>query len=234
MRKAKAIRVAGFVGALCASAALVGTSVAGTGAYFTDSHNGNLAASSGHLRLNVDGSALNLSFQNLVPGEYQTKNVTYATDTNTNEDIWMVFDTSSAAYGAFSGGKGMTAYPDGGLGRYGHFAVANDNATRFTSYNLANQPAGDTSTTDTCGVNSSGNGGSNDVATPTHTPLYCGVPGAILLRSDAPNGASGEIEVTFGVTPKWTAQEVPVANVPFKIVATQHGVRPDNAYNPAP
>ena len=35
MRKAKTVRIAGFFGALCASAALVGFSVAGTGAYFT-------------------------------------------------------------------------------------------------------------------------------------------------------------------------------------------------------
>ena len=40
MRKAKALRIAGFVGALGASAALITAAVQGTGAYFTDSHNG--------------------------------------------------------------------------------------------------------------------------------------------------------------------------------------------------
>ena len=40
MRKSRAVRVAGFVGALGASAALVGFAASGTGAYFTDSHIG--------------------------------------------------------------------------------------------------------------------------------------------------------------------------------------------------
>ena len=38
MQKKKAVRLAGFVGAVCATGALVGFGVSGTGAYFTDSH----------------------------------------------------------------------------------------------------------------------------------------------------------------------------------------------------
>ena len=51
MNKKTGIRVAGFAGALCASAALVGISVAGTGAYFTDSHDGTINASTGQMKV---------------------------------------------------------------------------------------------------------------------------------------------------------------------------------------
>jgi hypothetical protein len=61
------VKVGGFVGTLAAGAALVGTAVTGTGAYFTDSKAGNLSASSGHLTLNTTDT--NLSFRDLVPGE---------------------------------------------------------------------------------------------------------------------------------------------------------------------
>ena len=50
MKKSKALRLAGFAGALCASGALLGTSISGTGAYFTDSHNGQINASTGTSR----------------------------------------------------------------------------------------------------------------------------------------------------------------------------------------
>ena len=55
MHKAKAVRIAGFVGALGASALLVGFAVNGTGAYFSDSHQGGLEGSAGHLQVNTSG-----------------------------------------------------------------------------------------------------------------------------------------------------------------------------------
>ena len=51
MKKSKALRLAGFAGALCASGALLGTSISGTGAYFTDSHSGAINASTGHVKV---------------------------------------------------------------------------------------------------------------------------------------------------------------------------------------
>ena len=53
MRKSRAVRVAGFVGALGASAALVGFAASSTGAYFTDSHTGAVNASTGSVKVNV-------------------------------------------------------------------------------------------------------------------------------------------------------------------------------------
>ena len=77
MRKATTVRIAGFIGALCASGALVAASVSGTGAYFTDSHNGSINAGTGHIKVDVTPADGNLNFDNLLPGEYQTQRVTY-------------------------------------------------------------------------------------------------------------------------------------------------------------
>ena len=53
------------------------------------------------------------------------------------------------------------------------------------------------------------------------------MPTAIKLSSGLTTGQGATAHLTFGVTGKWTAQYASVASVPFKIVATQAGVRPD-------
>ena len=221
MGKSRVIRVVGFVGALGASAGLVGLGVSSTGAYFTASQNGSLNASSGHLKLSVSNP--NLNFQDLVPGDYQTQNINYATDSTGHEDLWLVFPPS-AGYDAFTAPKDVSG---GGLGRYGHFAVSTDGNGNFTSYNLQNSDAGSAGEP-VCPVDVNGDGGSNQQATSTtDTPPLCGVPAAIKLTSNLPTGSTGTIAVTFGITGRWTAQNAAVASVPFQIVATQPGVRPD-------
>ena len=77
MRKAKALRIAGFVGALGASAALITAAVQGTGAYFTDSHNGEIDASTGHVNVTITPSDGKLAFTNLLPGDYKDVNLDY-------------------------------------------------------------------------------------------------------------------------------------------------------------
>lgn len=233
MRITRAWRVGGFLAALGASAALIASASGATGAWFTDSHSGNLAGSTGHLRLNVSDTTLN--FNGLVPGQSQTKQITYSVDvSNGTEDVWLVFPTATAdqaqRYGQFTGAKNDAAWADGGLGRYGHFAVS-DTAfgQAFRSHNLQNQPGG--ATDESCGIDANGRGGSDQQATSSSdTPPYCGVPKAILLAWNLADSTTGTIEVTFGVTGRWTVQNAdPVVNVPFQIVATQHGVRPDAA-----
>jgi hypothetical protein len=227
MRNKKAVRIAGFAGALCASAALVGVAVQGTGAYFTDSHNGSVNASTGTVKVNV--SDLTLNFTNLLPGEFQTNNVNYTAAGTGAQDIWLVLPTDGSAV-AFNGGPGSAA-----LGRYGHFAVSAP-AGAFTSYNLS---SGGTST-DVCGVDGNGHGGSNQQATSTNNSdpgsyvPYCAVPGAILLSSNLNYGESGTAAVTFGFTKVLKGgQGGPLGPVaPFKIVATQHGIAPNDVNNP--
>jgi hypothetical protein len=227
MQKSKAIRLAGFVGALGASAVLVGAAVQGTGAYFTDSHNGSVNAGTGDVKVNT--SDLTLNFTSLLPGEFKTNNVDYTAAGTGPEDIWLVLPTDGSAV-AFNGGPGSNS-----LGRYGHFAVSAPGGD-FTSYNLTSPGT----STDVCGVDANGHGGSNQQATshnnsdPGSYVPYCPVPGAILLQSGLTYGQSGTAAVTFGYTKILkSGQDAPTALVaPFKIVATQAGVRPDDVNNP--
>ncbi|QTE29688.1 TasA family protein [Pengzhenrongella sicca] len=220
MKKSTAFRMSGFIGTAGVTVALVAAAVGGTGAYFTDSEAGNLSASSGHLILNVSNTHLSLT--DLVPGTDKTANIDFNVDASGKSDVWLVFDTTTAAYGAFSGANGAAAYPAGGLGRYGHFAVSvNSGPALFQSYNLVTGPNG-------CYIDADGHGGSATQATsPTNNPPYCGVPAAIKLASGLTSGQGATANVTFGLTGKVTTQNTPFADVPFTIVATQAGVRPD-------
>lgn len=224
VNKLKAARLGGFIGTAGLTAALVGFAVSGTGAYFTDSAAGTISASSGHLTLSTTNTSL--SFADLVPGTYKTDDVTYHVDTSGPADVWLVFDPTTTGFAAFTGPKDSTVFSGGGLGRYGHFAVSVDGGgALFQSYNLASAPTGESGG---CAVDTNGHGGSTQQATsPTDTPPYCGVPTAIKLSSGLTTGQGATAHLTFGVTGKWTAQYASVASVPFKIVATQAGVRPD-------
>jgi len=225
----KTVKVAGFVGALCASAALVATAASSTGAYFTDSHNGNLTGTSGHLQVVTTGTSIN--FTGLNPGQDKSQQITYTPTANstTNEDVWLVFDPTTTAYGAFTGANGVTygTWTTGGLGGYGHFKVKSNQGLGFESYNLALDPSGN----NTC-ANANGDGGSTAKETlDSHGNIvpapYCGVPAAIKIGSNLAPGQASAATITFGLSGKTVAQDTVFVNVPFKIVATQPGIRPD-------
>jgi len=234
MNKRKTVRLAGFVGAVGVSAALVAAASSGTGAYFTDSAGGNLAGTSGHLKITASDTSLN--FSGLMPGVDQSKTFKYAatSDSSGPEDVWLVFDTKSCNYGAFTGSSalsygsncfgGTTSFTKGGLGRFGHFAVASDQGMGFKSYNLAFNSTGTDTGSDSCNVNGIGNGGSNDSSS---SSLYCGVPGAIKIASKIQPGAWHSAQVTFGLSGLAEAQDTTWADVPFTVVATQVGIAPD-------
>ena len=233
MQRKKAIKLAGFIGALAASATLVSISVSSTGAYFTDSKDGSLAANSGHLKL-TGVSETNLNFADLMPGEDQTQTVNYNVDVSSGQvDLWMVFDTSSSGYGHFSGTKnvayGPDSYSDGGMGRYGHFAVGAGTDTAFQSYNLqmAANPANNCS--DGTVPGSDGRGGSG---VKSATNEECGVPGAIKLAGNLDNGASGTVHVTYGLSGKQTQQNQTEWTVGYRLVATQAGHAPSDLNTP--
>jgi predicted ribosomally synthesized peptide with SipW-like signal peptide len=236
MDKKKGIRIAGFAGALCASAALVSLSVSGTGAYFTDSHSGEVDAGTGHVRVNVDPADGKLHFDNLLPGDYKDQTITYTADGTSGEDIWLVFPTTGGP-GGTNPSEAFTGAPDdgfgGGLGRYGHFAVTSTVGAHFTSYNLSANRADDHSAP--CPTNANGWGGSNQQATDKNdfSPAYCPAPNAILLASNKTAGQVGSATLTFGFTPLLTGPQDAPENklVSYQIVATQHGVRPDDPNN---
>ncbi len=223
MSKRSIIKITGFIGTLGAGAALVAGAASGTGAYFTSSLDGSIAGKSGHLTL-TSTSDRSLNFNDLMPAQDVTKDVDYTIDVSSGtSDIWMTFDPNTVGYQAFTGAKGNALVPDGGLGRFGHFKVtANSGAVLFDSYNLQLPPAGTANCTDANGQGS--------VARPTsrgETPPYCGVPTAILVASDVADTGVGAIGVTYGVTGRATGQRTSLPTVSFKLVATQHGIRPD-------
>jgi hypothetical protein len=239
VKKSKAIRLAGFAAALCASGALIGTSISGTGAYFTDAKSGSINASTGAIKVDISPADGNLSFNNLLPGNYQTNTVTYgAHPVGGTEDIWLVFPTGPA--GGTNPSEAFTGNPSdsagGGLGRFGHFALASSGGANFTSYNL-NNPGTGTHTGTLCSRDDNGWGGSNaqpTTPTDTTTAAFCAPSNAILLQSNMANGDTGTVDMTFGFTPLLKNQSQYASSTPivsYQIVATQHGIRPDNAFN---
>jgi hypothetical protein len=222
--KKNILKVGGFIATMATGAAMLGAAVTGTGAYFTDSKAGGLSANSGHLTLNTTDA--NLHFDDLMPGEDTKRNIEFNVNSEGKSDVWLVFNKNDPGYALFTAAKGDPNAVDGGLGRYGHFAVSNNGgAPLFQSYNLQHKGAG---AGDSCGVDANGNGGSAQQAiSPSDTPPYCGVPTAIKIASNLSSGEGGVLNMTFGITGRWTAQHSPVASVPFNVVATQAGVRPD-------
>lgn len=224
----KAWRLGGFIAALGASGALIASATGATGAYFTDSHDGTINASTGSVK--VSTTDLTLNYTGLLPEEFQTKDVQYWAQGSGAEDIWLVLPTDGSA-DALNGVAG-TPSGDAALGRYGHFAISSP-AGSFTSFNLATAGTGIHSG-NSCGVDGNGHGGSATEATDkTDLIDFCPVPNAILLSSNLTNGQSGTAHITFGFTKLLTGpQGASLTQVAkFQIVATQHGVLPTDPNN---
>ena len=238
MRNSRAARVAGFVGALGASAALVGFAASGTGAYFTDSHDGAISASTGAIKVNIAPGDGQLNFTNLLPGEYKTQTISYQSTATGAEDVWLVFPTTGGTNVGGNPSEAFTGNPadaaGGGLGRYGHLGVDAPSGS-FTSYNLNRPSTNPSDPGSSCGIDAYGHGGSNQQAAnrSDHTVPFCGAPDAILLSGNMAPGQLDSATITFGYTPLLTGPQssalAPVAQ--FKIVATQHGVFPNDPNN---
>lgn len=231
MKRSTTAKLLAGVAAVGAAAFLIGPATGTTGAYFTESKAGTINASTGGVHLNTDD--LTLNFTKLLPGEFQTVNVTYTSAGTGLQDVWLVLPTDGTA-DALNGIAG-TPSGDRALGRYGHFAVTAPDGS-FTSYNLATAGTGIHSG-DTCTTDSYGRGGSN--AQPAnrsdYTVAFCPVPNAVLLSYGISPGASGVAAITFGFTKLMNnpaQQNLPLSTVAaFKIVATQHGIAPNDPNN---
>ena len=235
MSKKQFLKVTGFIGTLAAGTALVASAATGTGAWFTDSQSGSLTAQAGNLDLTTHDSTT-LDFRGIMPGEDRDQTVHYTVDSSSGPmDVWLKFDTSTAKYSQFTGFSdpdgvdgekhGQNGYDDGGLGRYGHFMVTSGSSVFFNSYNLKNAPDG----TSGCADNAKGWGSSAQAKNEDDTSMgYCGVPGYIKIGESLADGANGKVTLTFGLTGKQTQKnQIEIAGLPFEIVATQAGHRPD-------
>jgi hypothetical protein len=229
----KAWRLGGFIAALGASGALVAAATGATGAYFTDSHDGAINASTGSVK--VSTTDLSLNFTGLLPGEFQTKDVQYWAEGSGAEDIWLVLpnDGTANALNQVPTDDPNAATP---LGRYGHFAITSP-AGSFTSFNLATSADSGPHSGPSCSVNADGHGGSSTQAAnrDDKTVPFCPVPSAILLSSNLTAGQTGTAHITFGFTKLMNAeaqQNLPLTEVAkFQIVATQHGILPSDDNN---
>jgi hypothetical protein len=232
MKSSTILKLVAGVAAAGAAVLLIGPATGITGAYFTESKPGTINAATGGVHLNT--SDLTLNYYGLLPGEFQTRDITYQATGSGPEDIWFVLPTdgSAAALNGVAGGAGG----DAALGRYGHFALAAP-AGSFTSYNLATVGTESPHLGDSCSVNADGHGGSNTQAANRgdKTVPFCPVPGAILLSSGLVPGALGTVQITFGYTKIMNnpaQQDLPPFTLAhFSIVATQQGVAPNDPNN---
>lgn len=240
MSKTKVARLAGFTVAAGATATLVGFAATGTGAYFSASTDGNIAASTGGVH--VTSSPSTLDFTSSLPGVFKTQDVKYSVTGDGPEDVYLAFDQGAADYP-------VNGYPSdaGSLGRFGHLQVTGP-AGSFTSYNLSTDGSqsvrGTVSsdrTADCYEDPNTGLGGSDDqstrVADPASPgnglPTYvnsCPAPQYILLSKGLnPTDGTQTAHVTFGFTKIMddnAQQNSAVGHIPFRIVAEQAGVSP--------
>jgi hypothetical protein len=217
MRKSMAMRLAGFIGAAGLTAALVGSAVAGTGAYFNDTKPGTIQATLGSIKIDTANTAL--SFTNLLPGESQTATAQFQNTGANPQDVWIVFN--QADIGDHLAGTDTNLINDHGT--YGAALIKASGTPVFLSNNLNDDPG------------------------PTHCPnqaalldpVAChGLPHMLKLVDNLGVGAPGTFEFTYTAAAKLklAAQEDNPAfqTIHYTIVATQHGITPDDALNTTP
>lgn len=218
MFKTRLGRFSAFIATIGVTAALVATAVQVTGAYFSDSKAGTITGTLGSIKVSTSGGSgtdnLDFNFTNMLPGVPQTANGGYQNTGTSPEDVWIVFNNAAALH----------ALND--LGTYGEVHVASNGAAIFDSANLNDNTGG------TCGPLS---------------PSGCWpLPQELKLAENVGPTASGTFAFTFnyGAKLKGAAAEgapfncypltdptCPSNGLPYKIVATQHGVDPYNANN---
>ncbi|MDJ0323776.1 hypothetical protein QMG61_08380 [Cryobacterium sp. PH31-AA6] len=218
-RKKWAVGAGGAAIALTFSLVSLGT----TGAYFSDTHQGDITGTIGSIK--VVGSAgtgtesLDLNFTGLLPGTPQTVTAGYQNTGASPQDVWVVFNNVDALH----------ALND--LGTYGEFHVKANGTALFDSANLSDDM--DDPANLSCGP---------------IAPTGCWpVPKMIKIASNVGPSASGTVDFTFGYASKLKGQTAagggvwnsyPVSTVPkpnpvvvgsglpYQLVATQVGQTP--------
>ena len=117
-RKKMIIGAGGVAVALTMALAAVGP----TGAYFSDTEQGNISGALGSIE--VTGSNTELSYTNMLPGEPQTVTAGFTNTGLNNQDVWVVFNNEKALHAINN------------LGKYGNFTVASGGTAVFASTNL--------------------------------------------------------------------------------------------------
>jgi hypothetical protein len=213
---------------LVASVALLGGTAllasGATGAYFSDSKPGTISGTIGNVHVSTNGgfgaNGSDLVFTNLLPGEPQTVSMNYTNTGSGAEDIYIVFPNATA----------LSALNN--LGHYGQIHLSANGTALFDSDNIK----------DGLPANCLPFHPDNDGCWPLQSQYK--------LVSSLPAGATGSVTFSFNYAGKLSAQapagapapawnSYPVAGqttsngadgtgsgLPYKIVATQHGITP--------
>lgn len=214
MSKAKVARLAGFTVALGATASLAAFAATGTGAYFSDAKTGNvISGTMGSIAITGhDGGGahhLGISFANMLPGDTSSKTVGFTNTGKNPEDVYVVFDQSALG--------DHNAATNNGLNDLGHFAsveVDSAGSPVFRSSNLNDDPA-------SCPTVADG-----------HRTDCSPLPHVLKLAENLAPGADGSMTFSFMPSAAFqNVQNVQLLNLPYTLVATQHGIAPDNSLN---
>jgi hypothetical protein len=210
-------KLVGFIGTVGISAALVAAAATGTGAYFSDSRSGTVSGSTGSIKVVTAGGGgtdnLNFTFNDMLPGEAQSATATYLNTGKNKQDVYLVFPNADALH----------AIND--LGHFGEAHVSSNGTEIFASQNLNDNTAP---------------GSSCPAGVADCNPL----PAQIKLADNVSPGLGGSVKFTFAYGPRLRgagAEEQPFNcypvgtctsnGLPFQIVATQHGIAPNDANN---
>jgi len=225
MFKSRPARFIAFLATVGVAAALVGTAVQVTGAYFSDSKAGTITGTLGSIKVTTSGGSgadnLDFNFTNMLPGAPQTANGSYQNTGTSVEDVWIVFNNAPALHALNN------------LGTYGEVHLASNATSIFDSANLNDNlpPA-----TGTCGPFSPSGCwplaqeyklASNLGPTASGTFAFTFNYAAKLKGAGAEGGAFNCYPIDSGTGACTSATN----GLPYKIVATQPGVDPYNANN---
>ena len=186
----------------------------GTGAYFSDSRSGGVTGSTGSIKVVTAGGGgtdnLNFTFNDMLPGERQTATATYLNTGKNKQDVWLVFPNADALH----------ALND--LGRFGEAHVSSNGTEVLASTNLND----------------------NSTSCPAGTADCNPLPSKIKLGDNVAPGLGGSVSFSFayGARLRGAAAEEGPFNcyplgsctsngLPFQVVATQHGIAPDDVNN---
>ncbi len=243
MSKRKLARIAALASTALVGAALIGSVVATTGAYFTDSHGGQIAGTNGTVAISVTGSGstsagdpglVQFDFSGILPGAPgKTATVNVTNPTGNSEDVWLVFDNSNFMWSAVND-----------LGQFGMFQVGG-----YTYDNLSNKYAVGT-TPGVAGTAISGSFMTFSSCTTVPRVQINYLPHAILIGTLA-GGGSTSFPITFQYNACMTEHQgellfnpagadspintlaAPGGPLKFNVVAFQGGVDPTSPFNGA-
>jgi hypothetical protein len=231
----KIARIAALGASLAMTGGLIAAATGATGAYFSDTVNGDATGTIGSIQISpTNGAAsLALAFTNLLPGTPQTVSVAYTNTGTSAEDVYVVFPDDIA----------LSALNN--LGRYGTVHLTSSGAGAvgdvFDSNNLNDNIT-------TCGTFSQSPTGS--------VPGCWPIPNQLLVASNVAPGSAGTFAFSFmyasalsnqGPNPGtgvWNtfpvsgqthtsnsnpSQATSGSGLPYEIVATQPGITPGAA-----